>query len=138
MRLRRFVLAVGLIAYSFYPFSATVAAERCETETAAVVSVQGRVEARLAGEAEWRPVELDSVFCPGDTLQVYENARAAIVLSNHSILRLDQRTVISFAEAEEPESAWLDLLDGVIHSISRVPRTLKIRTPFVNASVEVT
>ena len=136
MRLRGFALAVGLIVCSLYPFSAGVAAERCEAETARVVSVQGRVEARLAGDAEWQPVELDRVLCPGDTLQVHEDARAAVVLRNHSILRLDERTVITFAEADEPESAWLDLLDGVIHSISRVPRTLKIRTPFVNAAVE--
>lgn len=60
------------------------------------------------------------------------------MLPNETVLRLEQHTTIHFSSGEEPQSSWLELLLGTFHAISRVPRTLKIDTPFVNAAVEGT
>ncbi len=114
------------------------AAERCDSWVARAVSVQGIVEARLGGEDEWVPVEPESTFCPGDMIRLREKSRAALVLANETVVRLDQNTAITFSGIEDRDVSLLDLVKGVIHFISRVPRTLKVVTPYVNASVEGT
>ena len=57
----------------------------CEQWAAKVVSVQGSVEAKPADGTSWQPAKLDDTFCPGDSLQVGENSRAALVLPNETM-----------------------------------------------------
>jgi Flp pilus assembly protein TadD len=71
-------------------------------------------------------------------IQVQEWSRAAIVLRNDAVLRLDQKTTITFVEPETEQTLLLNLLTGAAHFFSRIPRTLKVITPFVNAAVEGT
>ena len=119
-------------------FPSTAAADVCEAWVARMVSVQGSVQARRAGETRWQPVRLHDTYCPGDIIQVQEWSRAAIVLRNEAVLRLDQKTTITFAEPETERTLLLHLLTGAAHFFSRIPRTLKVITPFVNAAVEGT
>jgi len=118
--------------------SSAVAAERCDEWVAKVVSVQGSVQARRVGETEWTPVEPNDTYCPGDMIRVGERSRAAVILRNENILRLDQKTTITFTGLEREQTFLLDLLTGAVHFFSRIPRTLKVITPFVNAAVEGT
>ena len=116
-----------------------------------MLSVQGPVEVErggatpdgsaAAGRARWRAVEGDETLCPGDLIRVGPLGRAAVQLADEvqTVLRLDERTTLSFPPPREPEAPpWLDLLRGVMHFITRVPRRLQIHTPFVNATVEGT
>jgi tetratricopeptide (TPR) repeat protein len=121
-----------------WPALSIAASDKCEPQVARIVSVQGRVEAQKAGEVQWQPAKLNDTYCSGDTIRVQEQSRAALVLINETILRLDQNTTATFPEPEEKEISLLDLLRGAIHFFSRVPRTLKVNTPFVNAAVEGT
>jgi len=121
-----------------WPEFSIAASDKCEPQVARIVSVQGRVEAQKAGEVQWQPAKLNDTYCSGDTIRVQEQSRAALVLINETILRLDQNTTATFPEPEEKEISLLDLLRGAIHFFSRVPRTLKVNTPFVNAAVEGT
>ena len=114
------------------------AAETCEQWVAKVVSVQGVVQVRRAGETEWLPVNFNDTYCPGDIIRVLESSRAAVVLPNEATLRLDQNTTITFARPEKEQTLLLKLLFGAAHFLSRVPRTLKVATPFVNGAVEGT
>ena len=119
-------------------FTSTVDAGTCEEWVAKVVSVQGTVQARRAGETEWAPVRLDDTYCPGDMIRVQERSRAAVILPNETVLRLDQKTTITFSGLEEGKTSLMELLIGAAHFFSRIPRTLKVITPFVNAAVEGT
>ena len=114
------------------------AAERCEPWAAKVVSVQGRVEARRAGEPRWVSVRLNDVYCAGDAIRVDERSRAAILLPNDVVLRLDQNTTISLSEPPEPGLSFVSVIRGVAHFISRIPRRLKVNTAFVDGGVEGT
>jgi Tfp pilus assembly protein PilF len=136
--LRFLCLAIGfsILAGSLFPGAA--AADTCEEWVAKVVSVQGSVEAQRAGEIQWQPVRLYDTYCPGDRIRVQERSRAAIVLPNEAILRLDQNTTITFIGLEKGPVSLLDLLSGAVHFFSRIPRSLKVITPFVNAAVEGT
>jgi hypothetical protein len=43
---------------------------------------------------------------------------------------LDAGTTLTFTKLEQDEPTWLDLISGMVHFISRVPRRLTITTPF--------
>jgi tetratricopeptide (TPR) repeat protein len=105
---------------------------------AKIVSVQGNVQARRAGQEAWAPVRLNETFSPGDMIRVGERSRAAVMLPNEVYLRLDQNTTITFNGIEKEATSLIDLLKGAVHFFSRVPRGLKVTTPFVNGTVEGT
>jgi len=125
-------------------------AEACRPWVAKVLSVQGPVEVErggatpdgsaAAGRPQWRAVEGDETLCPGDLIRVGPLGRAAVQLADEvqTVLRLDERTTLSFPPRGPEAPPWLDLLRGVMHFITRVPRSLQIHTPLVNATVEGT
>ena len=117
--------------------STACADQHCSHPMARMVSVQGDVQFRQAEQSEWLPVELDKAFCAGDVLRVGRGGRAAVVLSNESILRVDQNTTISFGGSEQ-QFSLLNLIQGVLHIFSHRPRSLKVSTPYVNGAVEGT
>ncbi|WP_297324223.1 tetratricopeptide repeat protein [Nitrosomonas sp.] len=111
----------------------------CKLEVAQIVSMQGIIELRRVQETKWQQVDVNTMLCAGDMIRARSQSRAALRLSNDSMLRLDQRTSITFPQLQaEKGTSLLDLLEGAIHIITRTPRPFKIRTPFVNASVEGT
>lgn len=111
----------------------------CQLEVARVVSMQGIIELRRAQERTWQPASMNTKLCAGDMIRARTQSRAALRLSNDSMLRLNQKTSITFpALQEEQGTSLLDLFEGAIHIITRTPKPFKIRTPFVNASVEGT
>lgn len=115
------------------------AASVCKIEVARVVSIQGVIEIRRAQENAWQRAGMDIVLCAGDMIRARPQSRAALRLSNDSMLRLDQKTSITFPQPQEEKgTSLLDLLEGAIHIITRTPSPFKIRTPFANASVEGT
>lgn len=111
----------------------------CREEAAFIVSLQGIVELRRANEVQWQQVGMDTIICAGDSIRARTHSRAALRLRNDSMLRLDQKTSLTFPPAQtEPGKSLLDLFEGAIHIITRTPKPFKVRTPFVNASVDGT
>ena len=118
--------------------SSSPAATTCDRWVAKAVSVQGVVEMRRAQETQWRPVKLNDTFCAGDRIQVLERSRADLVLINQPVFRLDQDTTITLGGLKEERASLVELIKGVIHFFSRLPRNLEVNTAFVNAGVEGT
>ncbi len=131
-------LIVTIISAILSFTSQTYAAEFCPT-MAQVVSVQGIVELRRANQANWRPAAMNTLLCAGDAIRARSHSRAALRLSNESMLRLDQKSTISFPTMQADKStSLLDLLNGAIHVITRTPRPFRVRTPYVSAAVDGT
>ena len=118
--------------------SASWAQERCEPVAACVVSVQGTVELQRVGTAVWAVATLDEALCLGDTIWVGRASRAALVLANDALLRLDQRTTLALRGVAEERRSLLDLFFGAVYFFSHQPRALAVDTPFVNAAAEGT
>lgn len=115
------------------------ATESCLPAMARIVSVQGIIELRRAEQTDWEPAVMNTLICVGDVIRTRAHCRAALRLSNESMLRLNQRTTATFPKVQTDKSrSLLDLINGVIHIITRTPIPFKVRTPFVNASVEGT
>jgi hypothetical protein len=77
-----------------------------------MVSAQGQIEFRRAGEVAWAPGGVGDQYCAGDSVRVHERARAAVLLRSEAMLRLDQNTVITFTVVRDDPASWLDLLRG--------------------------
>jgi tetratricopeptide (TPR) repeat protein len=131
------VLAMAvLLDVTSPPFS--TAAAPCDPWVAKMVSVQGIVEVRRAGQTQWVPARLNDLYCGGDQVQVGERSRADLALINQPVVRLDQNTTISLGGIREQRVSWFDLVRGALYFFSRMPRNLEVRTAFVNAGVEGT
>lgn len=107
--------------------------------TVKVVSLQGAVDTRLAGQSTWRRVKLNEAFCLGDSIRTGARARAALLISSHNTLvRLDQLTTLTLAPESGDSGMLSELVRGVAYFLTRTPRALKVQTPFVNAAVQGT
>lgn len=133
----RIVLYCLLLAF-FSGAGIALAGKHADHWLARIVSIQGKVEVKKHGKQIWEPVKINDVFWPGDRLRVGEKSRAAVVLSNQAVARLDQKTFVVFSGPEEKGVSLIDLIKGAAHFFSRIPRSLKITTPFVNGAVEGT
>ncbi|MCK5229775.1 MAG: FecR domain-containing protein, partial [Desulfobulbaceae bacterium] len=130
------LLTIFVTMFAGYLLPTIAAAEVDDYWVGKVVSVQGSVQARRAGATEWVHVRLNDTYGFGDMIRLQELSRAAIVLRNGAIIRLDQKTTITFSASEQEEETFLlDLLHGAAHFFSPTPRKLKVTTPFVNAAV---
>ena len=78
----------------------TYAAESCESPVAQIVSIQGSIELRRVNETIWQQAAMNSTLCAGDMVRARSHSRAALRLSNESMLRLDQRTAITFPQSD--------------------------------------
>jgi Tfp pilus assembly protein PilF len=130
------IAVISTVVVSLFPIAAL--AETCNQWVAKLVSAQGSVEVRRAGETQWLPVKLNDTYCQGDMIRVLERSRAAIMLTTQPTLRLDQDTTVTFNGVEKEQTSLIELLKGAVHFFSRYPRSLKVITPFVNAAVEGT
>jgi tetratricopeptide (TPR) repeat protein len=136
-----FILMVPFIFIitAILPLSADdVSAQTCKKIIAQVVSVQGDVQVRKAGETQWLPVMQNDAYCPGDMIRVMEQSRAAILLATGGIIRLDEKTTVTFNGIEKERTSLIEFIQGIGHFFSRWPRSLTIFTPFVNGTVEGT
>jgi tetratricopeptide (TPR) repeat protein len=117
---------------------AVAGAAVCEDWVATVVSTQGVIEVQRVGEARWALSASGERLCPGDAVRVQDRSRAALRLRNDAVLRLDQNTTVTVRVVRDDPATWVDLVRGIAHFISRLPRGLKVLTPFVNGTVEGT
>jgi tetratricopeptide (TPR) repeat protein len=105
-------------------------AQRCEQWAAKAVSVQGTIEFQGKGDTRWQTVKLNDTFCPGDKLRALEKSRASVILSNESVLRLNENTSITLEDVKAEGTSMIDLFKGAAHFFSRRPRSLDVNTPY--------
>ncbi len=116
------------------------AAERCEPATGRVSSIEGQVEVQPSGASTWVRVELNGALCQGDTLRTGRRSRAAILLVNDAVFRLDENTTLRLVDISPKveQRSLLGLVQGAIQSFSRAPRRHEINTAYLNAIIEGT
>jgi tetratricopeptide (TPR) repeat protein len=117
-----------------------VAAEGCAPVVGRVMSVDGQMEVQRRDNRVWQPIFLNETVCERDAIRTGLRSRAAVMLINDAVLRLDQETTIHLVDivAAESESSLLSLVRGAFQSFSRSPREMEINTPYVNATIEGT
>jgi tetratricopeptide (TPR) repeat protein len=78
-------------------------------------------------------------ICIGDTVRVGNESRAVVLmLESNTPLIIDQNSEFIITEATASRTSLVDLIRGALLFITRIPRSIEIRTPFVNAAIEGT
>ena len=112
----------------------TMAAPLCKNPVAKVVSVQGTLDRQAFGKQDWQHINAEEMICPGDKVHTEKWSRATLILSNESLMTMDQSTTLDFSDPEESAPPWLlRLMSGSVFFRSRQPQRLNIQTPFINA-----
>jgi hypothetical protein len=140
-RARRRALQLLVVAIALEASGERVRAQPpagCESPVAKIVSVQGTVERRPAGETEWQAVAANQPVCAGDAIRVLAKSRAEVLHRNQTALRLNANSTITVEETKENAPSAVGLLQGAAHFLSRRPANLEVRTPFTVAGVRGT
>lgn len=110
----------------------------CEGPAAKLASIEGRVEIRAAGANTWQAATALQAVCTGDTIAVRPLGRAAVVLPNDVLLRLDQGSVLTLKAFAPDQPSELGLLQGALHVLTRFSKRFGVVTPYMNAMVDGT
>ncbi len=113
-------------------------AQDCPAAVGQLFSIDGQVEVQRHGA--WQPAALNQSLCEHDAVRTGSLSRAAVMLINEAVLRIDQDTTLYLANvtADERKRSLLDLAHGAFQSFSRHPRALDVNTPYLNAAIEGT
>jgi tetratricopeptide (TPR) repeat protein len=131
----------ALLLVILVPFHTPALAENaCSEPAGRFASIEGKVQVRNDEKQTWRAAKSVDPLCKGDTIRVGEQSRAAIVLVNEAVLRLDQNTTMRLVDisGKKEERSWIELAKGAIKSFIRKPRLLSVNTPYLNGSIEGT
>ncbi len=115
----------------------TASAQDCQA-VGQLYSLDGQVEVQRNGV--WQPAALNQSLCERDAVRTGSLSRAAVMLTNEAVLRIDQDTTVYLVDiaTDEQQPSMLDLTIGAFQSFSRRPRALEVNTPYLNAAVRGT
>jgi FecR protein len=133
---RRCSASVPLMLLGCWPILG--AAQDCGDWQATFASVEGRVQIQAPGSTVWMDVAQNDVVCRGYRVRVDAFSRAALRLPDDSLMRLDESASLTITEPRDGIGSVIDILRGIIHVISRDPRSLRFNTPYANAGLEGT
>ena len=111
----------------------------CAAPVARIVSIDNSVQLRDASGTAYVPASLNAPVCQGDSIRVGEFSRATIAFLDSGLrLTIEQNTEFAVRPPRQAGRSFIDLVRGAILFFTRQPRSLDVRTPFVNAAVEGT
>ena len=110
----------------------------CDDWRAELIAVENIVEVQRARSDAWTRVAENEVLCFGDSVRVQAFSRVMVRLRDQSVVRLDERSMLTLRATNDGIGSLIDLIRGVIHIISRDPRSLQFATPYANAALEGT
>jgi Flp pilus assembly protein TadD len=128
------VIAAGLV----WCATSSIAHAQCPTPSARLLRVDGVVEHKVASAAGFTRADVNLGVCLGDSIRTGERSRATLVFVDNTRLVIDQNTEWVVREPSATGRTLIDLIRGAILFFARQPRSLDVKTPFVNAAVEGT
>src|SRR5215471_17053527 len=127
-----FALALGIAAHT------SALARDCGEWHADLVAAEGTIEIRRVDATDWVGLARGDIVCMGDSIRAQAFSRATLRLPDQTVIRLDQYSTLTLDERDDGAGSLVKLLRGVIHVISRDPRSLRFSTPHVNAGLKGT
>jgi len=115
------------------------ASSNCTPWKAKAVSIQGKVDIQQTGSSYWNVLVQNGTICSGDKVRTSKHSRATLLLSNNTLINLNQNTTLNFPTPQIKTSSWfINLIEGTAFFRSRQHQKLNIQTPFINAVHEGT
>ncbi|MEO5802820.1 MAG: FecR domain-containing protein [Verrucomicrobiota bacterium] len=116
------------------------AAEKTSVPDSMLLTLENKVEVALAGQAGWLPARTNQILHVGDRVRTGARSRATIRLSNLTVLRVYELTMLQIHPPSQPEkSAMLDLQKGAAYFLGRErPTEMEFRTPVASGAIRGT
>src|SRR5216117_120539 len=109
----------GLLLLAVNPWPLALAAETARLQHQ-LLELQGQVEVLRRGATAWTGATTNMFVLTGDSIRTGKDSRAAVRLSNDSVVRMDQLTVLLLPELVSPRKRFLvNLLKGAIYFFHR-------------------
>jgi ferric-dicitrate binding protein FerR (iron transport regulator) len=132
---------VCFTAFVLVPNFAAVSqsAKRNEKSAGIVLTIEGAVEVAPAGNSKWSPANTNFSLAFGDSLRTGPRSRATVRLSDLSVLRVNEKTVLEIRPQAERTGSLLDLRTGSTYFFNRSkPSSLQFHTPLVSGAIRGT
>ena len=106
---------------------------------AKLASAQSQVETRSGGQVEWRRSVVGEALRPLDHVRTGPASRAAILYSDSTLHRLNEKSEIEILAPTSGKAGLLKILSGQHHFTSRTPRDYdRVETATVTAAIRGT
>jgi predicted Zn-dependent protease len=104
-----------------------------------LIEAAGRVEVFNGSRTNWRPATAGLALFPGDRLRTLERSRAAVQLSDHSVIRLNERTTLEILPPRNEEKRRFGLPGGSLYFFNREkPSDVEFDTPLAAGAIRGT
>ncbi len=144
LRHRRVVLALLTVCFSLPAFigeaQQTNAAPVARANSpSSVIEVAGQVEYSVNAGANWLAAKTGVALKPGDRIRTLAQSRAAIQLSDRSVIRLSERTTLEILPPRNAEKKRFSLPRGSIFFFNReMPADVEFDTPLAAGAIRGT
>ena len=118
----------------------TASASVPSANASVLLTLEGKVDIARAGSAQWTPGTTNQVLLGGDRVRTGPFSRAAIRLSDLSVLRMSELTTLQIRPPPAPDKKpLLEVLKGWIYFFNRErPRDVEFRTPLASGAIRGT
>jgi len=104
-----------------------------------VLTIEGKAEVARSGDLQWSVATTNLSLKFGDRLRTGPQSRATVRLSDLSILRVNEKTVLEIHPQTSRNGSILDLKSGSSYFFNRSkPASLQFRTPLISGAIRGT
>ena len=104
-----------------------------------LVEFAGKVEVTLAATNDWRPATTNQFLHPGDRLRTAADSRATLRLSDRSLIRVNQSTLLEIQPPTNPARRRFSLKHGALYFLDREkPANVEFETPLATGAIRGT
>lgn len=134
------VVFPGLVVLLFGSFLfATLGAAQTTNSTSSLIEAAGQVEVLAGATTNWQKAAVGLVLKPGDRVRTHAQSRAAVQLSDRSIIRLDEKTTLEILPPRATERKRFGLLRGALYFFNREkPADIEFDTPLAAGAIRGT
>ena len=106
---------------------------------AVLLSIENKVETAPPASTQWSPGQTNQTLQAGDRLRTLRRSRALLRLSDLSVIRVNELTVLEIRAPSTGQNGFLDLQSGSIYFFNRErPSTIEFRTPVASGAIRGT
>jgi tetratricopeptide (TPR) repeat protein len=107
--------------------------------TSLLIEAAGQVEFLTVAATNWQPAAVGLALLPGDRVRTHAQSRAAVQLSDRSVIRLDELTTLEILPPRNAEKKRFGLPHGAIYFFNREkPADVEFDTPLAAGAIRGT
>ena len=104
-----------------------------------LIEFSGKVEITIASTNDWQPAHINQFLHPGDRLRTAADSRATLQLSDRSVIRVGQSSILEIQPPTQPARHRFGLKHGALFFLDREqPADVEFETPLATAAIRGT